>query len=104
MDHQAIAQLLGAYGEFVGAIAASGGNGGFLHFWKPDEKEDFHQVKLENWWRAAGMLCVAIGRIPRPPRAVSGLGRGQGKLSVIRGTCSAWMLKDFFTSWGARTI
>ena len=32
-------------------IAASGGSGGFLHFWKPDEKEDFHQVKLPDTGR-----------------------------------------------------
>ncbi len=30
------------------AVAAVGGNGGFLLFWKPDGKEEFHQVKLPN--------------------------------------------------------
>jgi WD40 repeat protein len=29
-------------------VAASGGSGGLLHFWKPDEKEDFHQFKLPD--------------------------------------------------------
>lgn len=30
------------------AVAAVGGNGGFLLFWKPDGKEEFHQMKLPN--------------------------------------------------------
>ena len=29
-------------------IGAVGGNGGFLLFWKPDGKEEFHQMKLPN--------------------------------------------------------
>jgi len=29
-------------------IAASGGTGGFLLFFKPEQEEEFHQVKLPN--------------------------------------------------------
>jgi len=32
--------------DFV--IGASGGNGGFLLFWKPEEKDEFHQLKLPD--------------------------------------------------------
>lgn len=37
-------------------IGISGGNGGFLLFWKPDEKEEFHQLKLKDTARAMD-LC-----------------------------------------------
>jgi WD40 repeat protein len=56
-------------------IGLSGGaGGGFLYFWKPDEKEEFHQFKLPNMARdmalSADGLYVATGHYDNQVRIV----------------------------------